>query len=234
MFPEKRLSPHSIPQKTGPSPLTAIQSVGGSVSPPLGTRQGGGGVCRSLHGTGKEKGGVAGPSLLTDPREGVSVPLPSRTRRGEGGGWSHSPHGPRKKGKWVLVPLFSQSQRWGVPASFSPHRHREGLRVPLTSQTPRVGGSHHKPRGWLGWGSRVSLSPHGPRGDLSVPLLSHHPGPCPGGCPHRVPHEALEAEALLLGRAPGDDERLRLLAGPGRPRGRGRRHVPALAAPRPP
>lgn len=54
------------------------------------------------------------------------------------------------------------------------------------------------------------------------------PFPPPGqptrGSPHRVPHQPLEAEALLLGGAAGDDERLRLLAGPGRPRGRGRRH----------
>lgn len=49
--------------------------------------------------------------------------------------------------------------------------------------------------------------------------------------PHRVPHEALEAEALLLGGVARDDERLRLLAGPGRPRGRGRRHFPVPQRP---
>lgn len=72
---------------------------------------------------------------------------------------------------------------------------------------------------------------------LPLPSRPRRPGrgqgPKPGGCPHRVPHEPLEAEALLLGGAPRDDERLRLLAGPGRPRGRGRRHAPAASAPRP-
>lgn len=178
----------------------------------------------------------AGPSRLTDPGEGVSVSLPSRTRRGERAGWSLSPHGPRRREKGVLVPLLSQSQRWGSRCP-SPLRHREGLNDPLTSQTPRVGGSMslypHSPRGW-GGGLGVPLPSRTPGEGLSVPLLSRRPGPCPGGCPHRVPHEALEAEALLLGCAPGDDERLRLLAGPGRPRGRGRRHVPALPVPRPP
>lgn len=166
--------------------------------------------------------GVGSSSLMDgERRKGGLVPLPSRApEEGKGGVSSSS---------------LTESEV-GVSASFSPYRHREGLNVPLTSQTPRVVGSMslcpHSPR-WWGGGLGVPLPSRTPGEGLGVPLLSRRPGPCPGGCPHRVPHEALEAEALLLGRAPGDDERLRLLAGPGRPRCRGRRHVPALAAPRP-
>lgn len=213
-------------------------TVWGSVLLPLGTRQEEGSVCRSRHGIAKAKGGVGwslslhrprgrgvGSSSLTDTerREGRLVPLPSRTSEEGKGGVNPPSLTQPEVGDLGVLP--SQTPRAGGSVSLSPHRHRgRGARCPSALTDP--GG---------GVGVSVSLSPHGPRGGaLGFPLLSRRPGPCPGGCPHRVPHEALEAEALLLGRAPGDDERLWLLAGPGRPRGRGRRHVPALAAPRPP
>lgn len=232
--PGTGLSPQGTPGKMDPPPLTATRCVcrGGRVcvsaslpsqSPgvwgwvPLPSRNRGGGrrVRRrggrsdSPHGTGEEQEGI------------IPSPLTEVGRRKGGVGVGPSPHGPGEKegggaGGAVSMCLPSWNRGEGSRGrSVSPHRTGEGERGDrcLSLTDPRE------------VAVSVSLSPHGP--------ATPGRGRGPDGCPHRVPHEPLEAEALLLGGAPRDDERLRLLAGPGRPRGRGRRHVPAASAPRP-
>lgn len=148
------------------------------------------------------------------------VPLPSRTQERGKGGVGPSPL--TEPGRGISLRLLSQA----------PGSRKRGESVRLPSQN-RGGG-----RGGVG-GISVPLPSRTPGGGggtgLPLPSRARRPGQGqrPGGWPHRVPHEPLEAEALLLGGAPRDDERLRLLAGPGRPRGRGRRHAPTATAPRP-
>lgn len=157
---EASLSPHSIPEKTGASPLKHY-SVRGSVPLPL---RGEGGVCRSPHGTGKEQRGLIALSSPT-PGKGCRFLFPHGHEEEEEE-LGPSPLMDTEEGKGGVRPSSLTEPEMGTSASFSPHRHREGLSVPFTSQTARVEGS-------------VSLCPLRPRGwggALGVPLPSRTPG----------------------------------------------------------
>lgn len=141
-------------------------------------------MCRSRRGTGKEQGGLVPLSSQT-PGRGCRFLFPHGHGE-EKGRAGPSPLKDPGEGERGFSPSSLTEPEVGVSASFSPHRHGEGLSVPLASQTPTLGRSMslcpHRPRG-LGGGLGVPLPSRTPGEGLGVPLLSRRPR----AVPRRVP-----------------------------------------------
>lgn len=144
---------------------------------------------------------------------------------------------PRRSIAVDTSPLTGSRQKAGTRGHLSGQGSRrliraQGLRFPTSSREMHSKRQTSEPRAAPFPAGR--LLPSQPRvgRELSTrPFAAASTKPARFPFPHRVPHEALEAEALLLGGVARDDERLRLLAGPGRARGRGRRHLPVPQRP---
>lgn len=169
-------SQHSI--KDGCFSPQASQCAGIGPSPP---REGGRGCVPILSWNREGKRGLI-PLSSPTPGRGCRFLFP-HGHGGEEGEFGPSPLTDTEEGKGGVSPSSLTEPEMEISASYSPHRHREGLSVPFTSQT--VGGSvslcPHRPRGW-GGGLGVPLPSRTPRGSRRPSPL-----PPPRAVPRRVP-----------------------------------------------